>query len=592
MGYSERQSLPRALPLLLAVLTTASSIASANAGQEPAATDPQVAVVATSDAAGNDAAPEAEEPGSSSPRHRRRNPEPSVPSAQELEARGAVIGSVTVVPGDIFDPSDPAESRKLYLLTNRLHPRTRSWVIQHSLLFHSGEPFSAYRIEESERILRSQRFLYDAEIRPVSYEDNRVDLEVLTRDVWTLKLGLSVNRAGGENSTGVELQDSNFLGTGKEVTVRRHSDVDRVTSLFRYRDPNVYGSHAEIEASYADLSDGSQIRLRLKRPFISLESRWATGLELLDDDRVDPIYTLGKEVDSFRHQQQWLELWGGLSAGLTGGTSNRWLAGYTFLKDQFGTAEDHPQPLTPVTDRTLSYPWIGFQSVQNKFEETRNLDRIGRTEDLELGRQVEARLGWSSNALGADRDRAIASASLRYAWQPSDNELAQLSAYGSGRWGDNGGENIQVGTRLRYSRRNFERFLFVVSLDADATYRLDPENQLLLGGDSGLRGYPLRYEEGDRRLLLTLEQRLYTNWNPWRLARVGAALFVDAGRAWFHDRTSASDLGMLTDVGVGLRISPSRSGLGSMIHLDVAFPLNGDPSIQGLQWLVMTKESF
>jgi hypothetical protein len=48
----------------------------------------------------------------------------------------------------------------------------------------------------------------------------------------------------------------------------------------------------------------------------------------------------------------------------------------------------------------------------------------------------------------------------------------------------------------------------------------------------GLRGYPLRYESGTSRGLLTVEQRFYTDWYPFRLVRFGAAIFGDVGRTW------------------------------------------------------------
>ena len=45
---------------------------------------------------------------------------------------------------------------------------------------------------------------------------------------------------------------------------------------------------------------------------------------------------------------------------------------------------------------------------------------------------------------------------------------------------------------------------------------------MLLGGDNGLRGYPLRYQAGTSRALLTLEERYYTGWYPFHLFYVGA----------------------------------------------------------------------
>ena len=77
-----------------------------------------------------------------------------------------------------------------------------------------------------------------------------------------------------------------------------------------------------------------------------------------------------------------------------------------------------------------------------------------------------------------------------------------------------------------------------------------------------------------------------------RLVHASAAVFLDVGRCWFADDPVGPDTGVLKDAGLGLRISSSRSGRGNMIHLDVAIPFDGDPSISSLQWLVSTKETF
>jgi outer membrane translocation and assembly module TamA len=73
---------------------------------------------------------------------------------------------------------------------------------------------------------------------------------------------------------------------------------------------------------------------------------------------------------------------------------------------------------------------------------------------------------------------------------------------------------------------------------------------------------------------------------------VGAAVFFDAGRAWFEDDPFADANELLRDVGAGLRLGSSRSSSGAMIHLDVAYPLDGDDSIDKLQWLVSTSDTF
>jgi hypothetical protein len=43
---------------------------------------------------------------------------------------------------------------------------------------------------------------------------------------------------------------------------------------------------------------------------------------------------------------------------------------------------------------------------------------------------------------------------------------------------------------------------------------------------------------------------------------------------------------------VGLRLGNSRSALGNVLHIDLAFPLQGDRSIKSMQIIVETKKSF
>ena len=144
----------------------------------------------------------------------------------------------------------------------------------------------------------------------------------------------------------------------------------------------------------------------------------------------------------------------------------------------------------------------------------------------------------------------------------------------------------------RYYRQQSGRGLFFASIAGDTITNGDPGNQFLLGGDNGLRGYPLRYQSGTHRVLMSIEQRAYTTWFPFRLFRVGGAAFFDLGRAWEGINQNTANPGWLSDVGVGLRIFSDRVAFGKVLHLDIAFPLNSDPAIASYQFLVKTKTSF
>jgi outer membrane protein assembly factor BamA len=143
-----------------------------------------------------------------------------------------------------------------------------------------------------------------------------------------------------------------------------------------------------------------------------------------------------------------------------------------------------------------------------------------------------------------------------------------------------------------YYRRQSERRLFYVGAKARVGHELDLDNRLELGGQTGMRGYPLRYQNGEKSLLLSVEQRFFTDWYPLRLFHVGAAAFFDVGRMWGEQSSTGEELGWQRDVGFGLRLGNSRSALGRVIHIDVAVPLDGDEGIDGVQFLIGTKTKF
>jgi len=115
---------------------------------------------------------------------------------------------------------------------------------------------------------------------------------------------------------------------------------------------------------------------------------------------------------------------------------------------------------------------------------------------------------------------------------------------------------------------------------------------MLLGGDNGLRGYPLRYQAGNNRALFTLEERVYTDAFVWSLFRVGAAAFVDVGRAWGGPHVNTANPGWLADAGIGLRISNVRFSTQDVLHIDIAFPLHATDDIKRVQLLVKGRTSF
>jgi len=55
---------------------------------------------------------------------------------------------------------------------------------------------------------------------------------------------------------------------------------------------------------------------------------------------------------------------------------------------------------------------------------------------------------------------------------------------------------------------------------------------------------------------------------------------------------AAPNYSWLKDAGFGLRFGNARSGLGNVVHVDLAFPLNTGFNIKTVQLLIVTEQSF
>lgn len=521
-----------------------------------------------------------------------QGPPQPLPSLAELEAAGARIGEIRVAARDIFDTSDPKENKLLFRWANALHIQTRPGVIERALLFKSGDPLSVRVLEETERLLRNQRYLYDVQLRPVAYHDGVVDIEVSTRDTWSLDPGVSVSRSGGANSSGVNLKEYNLFGTGTSIGISRSKTVDRSSNAFQFANDRAFGTWTAVSYDHALNSDGRRDTASIIRPFYALDSRWTAGVSASRDDRIDPVYNAGEVVSQYRHRQDMGEVFGGWSPGLVDGWAQRYSLGISYQNDAYAPEPGQVAPARLSVGDKFVAPFVRFQLIEDRYERELNRNLIGRPEFFALGLAAKLQLGWASTEFGSTRDALLYSGSISRGFEPVTDHTLIATAAISGQYAAGQVRRQRLGAQAQYYLPHSKRWLFYASLAGDVLTRPDLPDTLLLGGDNGLRGYPLRYQSGTRRVQFTAEERFYTDLYVWQLFRVGGAAFIDAGRAWAGDNVNALNPGRLSDVGIGLRVVSARSAFSNVLHVDLAVPLNATPDIKKVQFLVKTKASF
>lgn len=520
----------------------------------------------------------------------------SVPQpAEDVEfPEDAVIGEIIFTRYPIFNENDPKENNILFRTANFLHIDTRPHVLASQLLFKEGDPVNRRQLEESARLLRDSDYLYDARVWPYRVCGKRVDVEVVTREVWTLSGGASFSRSGGNDESELSISDSNFLGYGKTFSLSATRSRDRDGVEFRYDDPNVLGSRNTLKLFYADNDDGYDNVVEVERPFYSLDARYAWGFHYLEHERIDDVYERGEEVAAYQFDRRQSEIFFGFSEGWNEGISKRWWFGVHADKQAYAEVASEPAPAELPPARKLNYPFLRYDFIEEDFIQVSNLNQMHRIEDFNLGRSWSLRLGLSDTVFGSDGDRLVYGLTLRNAWQLNEKTLSQLETQINGYWRykDNQSESVIWETNWRWYNGVGRRSGTYLALDVRVGKNLTIAEELMLGAEEQLRGYPDRYQKGSRSVAFTAEHRYYTDIHLWRLLRVGGAVFFDVGRAWTPGDEMSGATGVLADVGFGLRLASSRAQTKRIIHIDVAFPLQRQSDVDGVQVLLTTKQSF
>ncbi|WP_455196732.1 BamA/TamA family outer membrane protein [Kaarinaea lacus] len=516
-----------------------------------------------------------------------------VPDHLTLEQNQAKIGNIIVTRRNVFNPNKPEEDIFVFRLANAFHVTTRDSVIRRQLLFKPGDVYAHRVLAESERFLRANGYLVDAEIKPVRYDStkNIVDIEVITQDSWTFTGSISFGREGGTNSFSAEISESNLFGFGKDLGLQFSSDVDRSETSISYKDPLLFGTRNRLALVYSDKSDGAKKYFALDRPFYSLDTRWAGGIAAGTDNQTESLYELGKVYNQFQHYSEIAEAYLGFSRGYINKLVYRWRVGFEKELDEFSRNENYPNDPIP-DDRDFRFPYLRFDLYEDQVIKTQRIHLIRRLEDLNLGNEAMIKVGWSDEAFGATNEGLVFESRANMAFKPTVNQLLLFSPEFSGYLSETKAENTKLGFTSRYYLPNIKNQVFYMALSAEYVENPYLDEQVLLGGDSGLRGYPLRYQQGDRKFLFTVEQRFYTSWNLFELANVGGLVFFDVGRAWFPGVEKNPNTDILRDWGIGMRLASTRSSGAVVLHIDLAFPLDGDDSIDNSQLLISTQESF
>jgi hypothetical protein len=493
---------------------------------------------------------------------------------EELEEAGAVVESVEIRIGEVFDLEDPREDHALGRLANLVHIRSRESIVAREIIFQAGEPVSAALIRETERNLRALGYTGEAEIVPELRHDGTLRALVVVEDAWSLKGGFKFRYQGTKAEWGINVEEVNLFGFGKTLQFGYEESRERQTLKGGYRDPRLLGSRWQLGGSYADLSDGSRKRFSLRRPFYAMETEWAALASLFAEESSVRLYHLGEEVA--RIPSDFNEALLGLWKSFPAGRRSVLRVGVEYRVDEavYGeavTAEGSVLHPAESSDRDLRGFFLAGQYLEDRHIVLGNMASIGKTEDVNMGWDIRGAAGLFSEAFGGGQEAFAAEIDISRNWKPGPDRLVGVVGGAEGRLsGGRWEETLAILKLVAYDQR-FPRQTLAARASFVGGNRLAPENLLYIGADDGLRGYVNEFLAGDRRWVVGLEDRIITDYTFWGLAQLGFTAFFDAGAIRRLDGGDWSRV--YADVGGGFRIGNLKSAFGRITLATIAFPL-------------------
>jgi hypothetical protein len=362
-------------------------------------------------------------------------------------------------------------------------------------------------------------------------------------------------------------------------------------------DKNMFGRHIDLRGTGGPVFnrdtrelEGSQSSIELSQPLWNLDREWGAGIDFAHRFLIERSFrgaglrtydapeTPVDDMIPYQYKQRRLSLSAGGVRGFGERVEHRVRAGYELLVQRPSLLDDFPDDpvlaqsfvdnVLPRSERTSAL-YLGYSMFEPRYRNFQNITTFDLAEDIQLGAEAEARVTTGIELLGSESGFVRLSAAAAYTAALGNDGLvrARVSATTRLESGE-ANDNIVDGT-VRFVSPTFELGRLITQVRAATLWR-DTQNQFYaLGGDNGLRGFPIGEFTGDR--LLTWNTDLRTRPVPVWFMRWGLVAFYDVGGA----AASFETMPLHHDAGFGLRVLIPQFDQ-DLYRFDFAFALDDD----------------
>lgn len=482
----------------------------------------------------------------------------------------AVIDSIEINNRNIYDLKDSRYSGFLFRNANHLHVVTRAQIVRQELLFKVGDTLVLELVDETARNLRTRFPFNDAWIEIEEISPGRLLVHVVTVDQWSLVGGLrAIDRDGDETNFQIGFEERNLIGRAQFLSFDYYArELEPNYISMSYREPRVFGRRWSIALDYRSDPQNNLKRLRTSKPYYSLAQNYrfdfAVSKASVRQERFDANGALGASWTTTGDNAE-------VGIGYRTGPSHRKITfrgeyKYLFRKvrDTVTYASDLPSGTPFAVDSIYHRFSIGATYALQSFIIEKRINGFDYNEDITLGLLARASVGRAFRPDFQSHHYDLITGSTVWSQKLGSSIIA--AEYALAHWFK---RQDQIRTQTALTFVLYNNRLSWMTFALRSRYRSDNADgnlNLVLGGKSGLRGYPREFAAGDRTHVLNLESRVFL---PLELlsVKVGSAVFVDLGQAWNGGDHMALNQYNFSG-GIGLRLSLEKLRRGEIIRID------------------------
>lgn len=314
---------------------------------------------------------------------------------------GKVIRDITIETLDPFGYSVTNEKKvpkhKLEHFGNTVHIKTKEVTIRNSILFKKYDKLDSKLLLESERLIRSQRYIREVTIVPVDIPKNKdsIDIKIRVLDSWTL---IPTGTLSSTESS-AKLTERNILGFGHLISgnVKNRFDTKERATYAQYSINNIKNTFVRFDFNYGnDFDNDSRRSININRPFYSVIAKNAGGI-YYENQLMTELFPQGNEITPKQVSYDFQEYWYGRALKVTPKSNSERYFTNLILALTYNEKKFNRTPslsLDPTRYFSNEKNWIGMIGVsRQKFYQDTFVFNYYITEDIPYGENIALIIG-------------------------------------------------------------------------------------------------------------------------------------------------------------------------------------------------------